>query len=274
MGSDCSACSSPYLQGNVKKRLIVCCDGTFSGLDKGTAQYSSSVARLSRVISRVGINEEGEKVSQVVYYQSGVGTGSLTTINKSLQGESYLFISSLVQCILILSGATGKSLEENVCEAYNYLVNNWGPGDEIFIFGFSRGAYTARSLAGFICQVGLLTPIMLDHFYEIFQAYKNRGKLRFEETDFAKGALEAGEFGTMPPRHGEDKENLGTRIDHLRKTIHHHVKIKVVGVWDTVGSLGATNWFGQAGEDAYFHSTKLSPSKPSTHQFCHRFPHS
>jgi uncharacterized protein (DUF2235 family) len=136
-----------------------------------------------------------------------------------------------------------------------------------FIFGFSRGAYTARSLAGFICQVGLLPPLMLDHFYEIFQAYKNRGKLRFEETDFAKGALLAGELGTMPLRHGEAKRDLGTRIDYLRKTAHHHIKIKVVGVWDTVGSLGATNWFGQAGEDTYFHSTKLSPSKPFVYTF-------
>ncbi|KAI3321794.1 peptidoglycan binding domain-containing protein [Xylariaceae sp. AK1471] len=241
MDSNCLACSSTYHQGNINKRLIVCCDGTFSGLDKGTDQYSSNVARLSRVISRVGITSKGEKVPQVVYYQSGVGTGSLTTVNKSLQG------------------ATGKSLEENVCEAYNYLANNWGPGDEIFIFGFSRGAYTARSLAGFICQVGLLTPLLLDHFFDIFQEYKKRGDQKFEDTKYAKGDLEAGELGTMPLRHGEEKRDLGTRIDYLKKTAHHHITIKVVGVWDTVGSLGAINWFGQAGDDMNFHTTKLSP---------------
>jgi hypothetical protein len=97
MDSDCLACSSSYLQGNIKKRLVVCCDGTFSGLDKGTDQYSSNVARLSRVISRVGIDTKGEKVPQIVYYQSGVGTGSLTTVNKSLQGESLSF-NSITMC--------------------------------------------------------------------------------------------------------------------------------------------------------------------------------
>ncbi|KAI1126239.1 peptidoglycan binding domain-containing protein [Nemania abortiva] len=241
MDSNCSVCTSNYLRGSIKKRLIVCCDGTFSGVDKGDDQYSSNVARLSRTISKVGITSDGEKVPQVVYYQSGVGTGSLTVINKTRQG------------------AVGESLAEKVCEAYNYLANNWGPGDEIFIFGFSRGAYTARSLAGFICEVGLLTPLMLDHFFGIYQAYRNRGTKRLEETDWAKTPLTAGELGTVPPRHGDPKRDLGTRMDTLRRSAHHHIKIKVVGVWDTVGSLGATNWFGQAGADNYFHSTKLSP---------------
>ncbi|KAI0967915.1 peptidoglycan binding domain-containing protein [Xylaria arbuscula] len=243
MDSNCLVCKSNYLRGSIKKRLVVCCDGTFSGVDKGDDQYSSNVARLSRTISKVGITPEGEKIPQVVYYQSGVGTGSLTVINKTRQ----------------VSGAVGESLGEKVCEAYNYLANNWGPGDEIFIFGFSRGAYTARSLAGFICEVGLLTPLMLDHFFEIYQAYRNRGDKRLEETDWAKTPLTAGELGTVPPRNGAPKYDFGTRMDVLRRSVHRHVTIKVVGVWDTVGSLGATNWFGQAGADRYFHSTKLSP---------------
>jgi uncharacterized protein (DUF2235 family) len=70
----------------LKKRLIVCCDGTGNSSDKGTSNYSSNVARMSRVIARVGITPEGEKVPQLVYYQSGVGTGSLTAVNKTLQG--------------------------------------------------------------------------------------------------------------------------------------------------------------------------------------------
>ncbi|KAI0553025.1 peptidoglycan binding domain-containing protein [Xylaria curta] len=241
MEPDCQVCKSNYLRGPIKKRLIVCCDGTFFGVDKGDDQYSSNVARLCRTISKVGITTEGEKVPQVVYYQSGVGTGSLTVINKTRQG------------------AVGESLAEKVCEAYNYLANNWGPGDEIFIFGFSRGAYTARSLAGFICEVGLLTPLMLDHFFEIYQAYRNRGTKKLAETDWAKTPLTAGELGTVPPRDGDPKQDLGTRMDFLRKSAHHHIKIKVVGVWDTVGSLGALNWFGQAGDDRTFHSTKLNP---------------
>ena len=238
--ADCGACSSNFGRVNIKKRLIVCCDGTFSGVDKGTEDYSSNVGRLSRAISRVGVTKAGDQIPQIVYYQSGVGTGSLTYIDKQRQG------------------AFGGSLAENVCEAYNFLATNWGPGDEIFIFGFSRGAYTARSLAGFVCQVGLLTPLLMDHFFEIYDAYRTRGDKHFTETDFAKGDLTPGELGTVPVANPNFKGY--TRLQHLQKSAHLHITIKVVGVWDTVGSLAVANWFGQAGDDTTFHTTKLSPS--------------
>lgn len=238
--AECNVCTSDNGRVNIKKRLIVCCDGTFSGLDKGTDDYASNVGRLSRAISRVGITKTGEKIPQIVYYQSGVGTGSLTYVDKQRQG------------------AFGGSLAENVCEAYNFLASNWGPGDEIFIFGFSRGAYTARSLAGFICQVGLLTPVMMDHFFEIYQTYRNRGDKHFTETEWANTVMVAGELGSVPVNNPNYKP---TRLDHLRENTHLHVTIKVVGVWDTVGSLHVTNWFGQAGDDTTYHTTKLSPSK-------------
>ncbi|TWU72260.1 hypothetical protein ED733_001839 [Metarhizium rileyi] len=242
MATDCHACTSVQFSGNVRKRLIVCCDGTFNSADKGTDGYSSNVARLSRVLSNFGTTSNGEKIPQVVYYQSGVGTGSLTYVDKARQG------------------AFGASLAENVCEAYNYLANNWGPGDEIFIFGFSRGAYTARSLAGVICQVGLLTPLLMDNFYEIYGAYKNRGNQAFDETTWANDPLVPGELGTVPPPDGSAGDSCyGTRLEHLGRVAHLHVTIKAVGVWDTVGSVGGPNWFGQAGDDATFLSTKLSP---------------
>lgn len=270
MASDCLACTSTQFAGNIKKRLIVCCDGTFSGVDKGTEDYSSNVARLIRVISNVGITSTGEKVPQVVYYQSGVGTGSLTYVDKARQGKLENksrpitnFFYNVNLFLFLRLGAFGGSLAENVCEAYNYLANNWGPGDEIFIFGFSRGAYTARSLAGFICQVGLLTPLLMDNFFDIYKAYKNRGNQTFAETDWANEKLEPGELGTVPPQNGMTPPSYGSRLEHLRKVAHLHVTIKVVGVWDTVGSVGGPNWFGQAGDDAFFHSTKLSPSKLS-----------
>lgn len=159
------------------------------------------------------------------------------------------------------TGAFGGSLAENVCEAYNFLATNWGPGDEIFIFGFSRGAYTARSLAGFICQVGLLTPLLMDSFFEIYDGYRNRGDKRFDETKWANDPLIPGELGTVPIASGAASGVTSSRLEHLRKCAHLHVTIKVVGVWDTVGSLHVTNWFGSAGDDTTYHTTKLSSSK-------------
>jgi uncharacterized protein (DUF2235 family) len=89
VSTHCALCNSTYLSNPLKKRLIVCCDGTGSGSDKGTSDYSSNVARMSRVIARVGITAEGDKVPQLVYYQSGVGTGSLTAVNKTIQGMTF-----------------------------------------------------------------------------------------------------------------------------------------------------------------------------------------
>lgn len=86
MATDCNVCTSTFGRVNIKKRLVICCDGTFSGVDKGTDDYSSNVGRLSRAISRVGVTDSGEKIPQIVYYQSGVGTGSLTYIDKQRQG--------------------------------------------------------------------------------------------------------------------------------------------------------------------------------------------
>lgn len=126
------------------------------------------------------------------------------------------------------SGLFGGGLNEKVCEAVNFIANNWAPGDEIFLFGFSRGAYTARSIAGFICQVGLLTPLMLEYFYDVYEGYKSRkvdGK--FEHTEWAKTIIKPGELG-MPESFAP--ESPITRLDWLREVTHQHVKIKAIGV--------------------------------------------
>lgn len=118
--------------------------------------------------------------------------------------------------MISLSGAFGSTLNDNVCEAYNFLANNWGPGDEIFLFGFSRGAYTARALAGLICNAGLLETRFMDNFHDMYKAFQaNTDGTAFRETKWAT-----------------DNWNL------YSKYLQKDVKIKVVGVWDTVGSLG------------------------------------
>ena len=86
MADSCLACKSTYLSGNIKKRLIVCCDGTASAVDKGTKEFVSNVGRLSRSIARVGVTPEGVKVPQIVYYQAGVGSGQSLPIQKAKEG--------------------------------------------------------------------------------------------------------------------------------------------------------------------------------------------
>lgn len=106
-------------------------------------------------------------------------------------------------------GAFGLGLNENVCEAYIWLCLNWIPGDEIFIFGFSRGAFTARAISGLIAELGLIKRSKLGKFHSAYDAYTKRAE---------KGGKE--EWDSVKLKF--DNRNAGRRaVD---------VKIKVVGV--------------------------------------------
>src|ERR1700733_4290212 len=108
------------------RRLIICCDGTWNQADwqGGTA---TNVIRIVRAIAPVATAPDGTAIPQIVYYHPGVGTGN---------GVDRL-----------LGGGLGLGLSQNVRDAYAFLANNYVPGDEIFLLGFSRGAYTARTLS-------------------------------------------------------------------------------------------------------------------------------
>lgn len=116
----------------LRKRIIVCCDGTWQSSDSAESTVPSNVARLCYNLADTGIDTNGETWAQVKFYDSGVGTGDLLFIDKALQGS------------------TGFGLEAKVLEAYNFVAMNYAPGDEVYCFGFSRGAYTARAVAGLI----------------------------------------------------------------------------------------------------------------------------
>ena len=182
------------------KRLIACCDGILHVLfsnTKGTwkASYKgqpSNVALLSRAIKPHTANPQ---IQQVVYYQAGVGTS-----NGSFLGR-------------LRGGLFGDGLSENVRDAYLYICLNWSEGDEIYLFGFSRGAYTARALGGLISEFGLLTKEGTDGWAKLYHHYrKNKFTVRQEFKDA---------FNRDYPNGCQEKVN-----------------IKFIGVWDTVGSLG------------------------------------
>lgn len=123
----------------------------------GHIQTPTNVTRICRAIQPES-QKEGEKgVQQIVYYQAGVGTrGSVWD--------------------QLVGGGTGAGLSEHIREAYSFLANNYQEDDEIFLVGFSRGAFTARSIAGLIASVGLLTKRGLPHFYEVFKDWENQDK--------------------------------------------------------------------------------------------------
>ncbi|PSN72072.1 hypothetical protein BS50DRAFT_597501 [Corynespora cassiicola Philippines] len=230
---------APGLSGGrgMFKRLIVACDGTWmnsdNGLKNGKLSVPSNVTRISRAIKAV--SQDG--VPQIVNYHFGVGTQG-GPVNR------------------LISGTTGEGLGDNVREAYSFLANNYHPGDEIFLIGFSRGAFTARSIAGLIGQVGLLTKKGLNTLPEVFEDVQHRRDPRYIPKN--PNVPFPNKPSADDPMYAEELEHRGlTRLD---------IPIKAIAVWDTVGSLGAprVGWLTKVGlqskesREMSFYDTKLS----------------
>ncbi len=165
------------------KRLIVCLDGTWNSADDGCP---TNVVRMMRAIAPV----DPVGTPQITFYDAGVGAdGGM--------------IDRLVD------GMTGRGLEQNVRDGYRFLAHNWLPGDEIYVFGFSRGAFTARSLCGFIDLVGLLPKSRVDRLDAAWDLYRT-------------------------PKAKRDPAALAR----LTRDARRDVKVRCLGVFDTVGSLG------------------------------------
>src|SRR5919106_4474723 len=126
------------------KRLIVFCDGTWNRADRPTV---TNVCKLREAV------DETEEARQLVHYEPGVGTRPL----ERLRG-----------------GAFGVGLSRNVRSCYRFLVDHYEPGDELFFFGFSRGAFTARSLAGLVRNSGILRREHVERIAEAYALYRAR----------------------------------------------------------------------------------------------------
>jgi uncharacterized protein (DUF2235 family) len=197
------------------KRIVLCCDGTWNspGDKENGKLIKTNVQKLFEGICNTG--EDG--VLQIKYYIEGVGTSG-SKLRK------------------ILDGATGWGLDEHILSAYKFLVWNYIKGDEIFIFGFSRGAYTARSIAGLIRNCGIIKNDDLNLINEAYAHYRNR-----TDEDWSP----------------DGKNAINFRRDHSQEDI---TTIKFIGVWDTVGALGIPlSFFNLYNKNRYkFHDTKLS----------------
>lgn len=181
------------------QRLILLFDGTWDDFDDRTNVYRMA----SAIVSYDG------PTRQRFFYQSGVGTSPGTRF---------------------LGGATGAGLTEILLEGYEWLAKRYEPGDEIWVFGFSRGAYTARSLAGLIRKCGLLRIVTPKAIHEATRLYR--------DTDV----------------HPES-ENCKTFRQHYSLP---GVGIHFLGVWDTVGSLGIPGHALLSRQFFEWHDTELS----------------
>ncbi|KAL2155705.1 hypothetical protein VTH82DRAFT_447 [Thermothelomyces myriococcoides] len=207
-----------------RKRLIACCDGTWmDSLGPKGNEPPSNVTRISRAFRRTC----SDGTHQVISYFAGVGTDNILD--------------------RFTGGAFGLGLDRGICEVYNFICTNYVEGDDIILIGYSRGAFTARSVADMIAAIGLLTLEGLDHFYAIFDDYENMGKTdRDLKKYLVPGLLK------YNGEQGRDKVEweaarmrqyrLGLKqLGFTRDTYHDNmtdIKVKAVAVWDTVGALG------------------------------------
>ena len=193
------------------KNIVVCLDGTWNQPERLNGHRApTNVLKFMRALLPTGRHGR----CQVALYDAGVGTGSAVDRVK---------------------GIFGAGLSENVLDGYRFIANNYDAGsgesepDDIFLLGFSRGAFTARSLAGMLGAVGLLEKRDMNLLPEAFDIYRTR------------------------PEERQRHRHWGL-VEQTRK-----VTIKFIGVWDTVGTLGIpVTWLNWLGRRRYgFHDVNL-----------------
>ncbi len=168
------------------KRLVVCCDGTWNTADQETDSHPCPTNVTKVALSVAPEDSAGNQ--QRVYYHRGVGTSRWDRIT---------------------GGAFGSGLAANVFDAYRFLVDTYEPGDVLYFFGFSRGAFTARSTTGMVRNCGILRRENADRIGEAWSLYR------------ASAERPSGVASTL-----------------FRRAYSHEPRIRFIGVWDTVGALG------------------------------------
>lgn len=203
------------------KRLVICCDGTWQRLYGGAL---TNVALTARSVA----SRDAAGHPQIVFYSAGVGA--------SVDGLS------------LWQGMTGADLDDNLLEAWTFLNLNYEPGDQLYLFGFSRGAYTVRSLAGLLRKVGILRRAHVDKAREALDLYRHRdvGADSAEADRFRRAHAIAWPRLTAP--------FTAPPVD---------LRIRYLGVWDTVGALGIPRVLPISlglNKQYQFHDTALSRS--------------
>ncbi len=191
------------------RRLVVFADGTWNTPnDEDEGQLApTNVAKMYEAVRRRPVGSSD--VHQIPFYHPGVGVKPNFFEQGAEKVAGWLHIHTANRNLL--QGATGDGIDKNIKDCYRWLVQQYVPGDEIYLFGFSRGAYTVRSLAGFIRNSGLIKQDDDGLLNDAFRLYRDRSK----DTD-PKSSIAA----------------------NFRQQHSSEPRIHFIGVWDTVGALG------------------------------------
>jgi uncharacterized protein (DUF2235 family) len=197
------------------RNIVICCDGTGNEISENI----SNVLKLYRCLRKT----EKTQPRQLVFYDPGVGTLERPDPWHKLKQDFNA----------ILGLATGYGLDDNVLAAYAFLAHTWQAGDQIYLFGFSRGAYTVRVLAGLIHKIGLIAPEQVHLAGSGLIAYK-----QFSSDEAPK--LRANLKSLADIATAEDalpQSVFDNAAQFARITSTRWPTIRFVGVWDTVASV-------------------------------------
>lgn len=250
------------------KNIIFCADGTWNGPSDATGmsvtdsadtagEVETTVGAVTNVFKlfsnlpgNVTIETLGSRVEQERVANDD--TGTISQVAKYLHGVG----DSNNPIVKLLGGAFGMGVVARIVRGYTFISRNYTGGDRIYLVGFSRGAYTARALAGMTCKVGLLNPATYDvndklHAYELGvaawilsrQKMLGDGQPLSSLTSAMLPLVNHFAAGDIPPN-----------------GLIPNIPIKAVGVWDTVGSLGIPQYAGGERLDVFrFADTALNP---------------
>lgn len=213
------------------RNIVIFSDGT--GQDGGVHQEQrlSNIYKLYRA-SKVGPDTDIDPAKQIAFYDPGLGTDTSAT---GLTGIGHAVTK-------FLSAATGRGISINIADCYEFIINHYRPGDRIFLFGFSRGAYTARSLANVLWLCGVPTKVPegeLPRFRQrvrqiadeavvrVYEHGAGHKRIKFERERFELARRFRAKYGS-----GNDEQSNAAPY--------------FIGVFDTVASLGAKGplkWF-------------------------------
>lgn len=191
------------------KNIVICADGTWNRPEQRPSKdYPTNVLRLARAI-----RPSSAKTGQVVFYDWGLG---------SYHDK-------------VSAGISGEGIQKNIQDCYRFIVQNYAPGDNIYLFGFSRGAYTVRALCGLIYNCGIVKRPFANQISKAWRIYRTDGR----------AYAPAGKVATT------------FRSEHS----HPSRSVQFVGVWDTVGALGIpVSFLGMFQRDDEFYDTRMGPN--------------
>jgi uncharacterized protein (DUF2235 family) len=197
----------------MSKNIVICSDGTGNTAIKGRG---TNVFKLFEAVDLNGHRTDPNLTPQIAIYDDGVGTESFKPLK-------------------ILGGATGFGLARNVRQLYSGLVRIYDPDDRIFLFGFSRGAFTVRTLAGLIAKCGVLDRANLKTADDLKKAVNDAYRTYRRSYRTLLGGWLQSALATLGLREHDDSAIKKFKQAHsLRDDVH----IAFVGVWDTVDAVG------------------------------------